>query len=61
MGSPGRVDPGAGSRGSCGALALVGGYLGAAPPPTMAKMLHRKSISTIPIPPLLKPRQNWKR
>jgi len=33
--------------------ALFGGKRGAAPPPTMARMLHRKSISTMPIPALL--------
>jgi hypothetical protein len=37
---------------------LLGGYCGASPPPTMASMLQRKSISTMPMPPLLKPRQN---
>lgn len=41
-----------------GVLAFVGGYFGAGPPPTIARMLQRKSISTIPMPPLLKPRQN---
>ena len=33
--------------------ALFGGKRGAAPPPTMARMLHRNSISTMPIPALL--------
>jgi hypothetical protein len=32
--------------------------LGAAPPPTIARMLHLNSISTMPMPPLLKPLQN---
>lgn len=42
------------------AVTLFGGYLGAAPPPTMARMLHLNSISTMPMPPLLKPLQNCK-
>lgn len=40
------------------AVTLVGGYFGAGPPPTIARMLHLNNISTIPMPPLLKPRQN---
>jgi hypothetical protein len=36
------------------ALTLFGGYRGLRPPPTIARILHRKSISTIPIPPLEK-------
>ena len=31
---------------------LLGGYRGLRPPPTSARILHRKSISTIPMPPL---------
>lgn len=42
-------------------VTLVGGYLGAGPPPTMARMLQRNSISTMPMPPLLNPRQNCSR
>lgn len=37
---------------------LLGGYLGEGPPPTIARMLHRNSISTMPMPPSLNPRQN---
>lgn len=37
---------------------LLGGYLGEEPPPTSARMLQRKSISTIPIPPLSNSRRN---
>ena len=32
-------------------ITLLGGNLGYVPPPTSAKMLHLKSISTIPMPP----------
>ncbi len=32
-------------------ITLLGGNLGYVPPPTRAKMLHLKSISTIPMPP----------
>mmetsp|Transcript_24392 Transcript_24392/g.62012 ORF Transcript_24392/g.62012 Transcript_24392/m.62012 type:complete len:296 (-) Transcript_24392:237-1124(-) len=41
-------------------MTLVGGYLGAAPPPTIARMLQRNNISTIPMPPgpPSNPRQN---
>jgi hypothetical protein len=31
-------------------MTLLGGYLGFLPPPTIAIRLHRKSISTIPMP-----------
>ena len=39
---------------------LVGGYLGVSPPPTSARMLQRKSISTFPMPPLLNSLRNWR-
>ena len=32
-------------------MTLLGGYWGSGPPPTMARMLHRKSISTTATPP----------
>ena len=35
-------------------ITLFGEYLGDRPPPTSARMLQRKSISTCPIPPLSK-------
>lgn len=37
---------------------LLGGYLGLRPPPTIARMLQRKSISTMPMPPLEKSAQH---
>lgn len=40
------------------AVTLLGAYRGDGPPPTIARMLHRNSISTIPMPPLSKPLQN---
>ena len=39
-------------------LAFVGGNLGVVPPPTIARMLHLNSISTMPIPPLLNSLRN---
>ena len=40
------------------ARALLGGYCGASPPPTMARMLQRNSISTMAMPPLANSRRN---
>lgn len=39
------------------ARTLLGGYRGDGPPPTMAMMLVRNSISTMPMPPLLNSRR----
>ena len=39
---------------------LLGGYRGEGPPPTMARMLLRKSISTMPMPPLLNSRRIYR-
>jgi hypothetical protein len=60
LGAAAMLQPISGQSGCCSSAVhtLVGGYLGAGPPPTMARMLHLNSISTMPIPPLLKPRQN---
>ena len=38
-------------------MTLFGGYAAERPPPTSARMLHRKSISTMPIPPFEKSRR----
>ena len=42
---------GSGATASPSVRTLLGGYFGVFPPPTRARMLHRKSISTRPIPP----------
>lgn len=40
---------------------LLGGYCEEPPAPTMARMLHRNSISTMLMPPLSSSRRNCKR
>ena len=45
-------------KASGGCLALLIGNWGEVPPPTMARMLQRNNISTMPMPPFSNSRRN---